>query len=273
MISTNTALKTPIVIKIGGNFFEHLEDPSNTLFLALAELQKKQEPVILVHGGGEQVLNRFKALGIKSERKNGLRVTPDEHMPIITSVLAGELNKQLVANCTKHGVIGVGITLADGNLAECTEHPDNIGAVGLPKAGKRDLLNALIAINNLPIIASIGKDSKGRLYNVNADHAAICIAQLLQAPLYFFADVKGVLDANKQLIPSLSSNLSEKLIDENVITDGMVVKVQAAQYAAQQINQAVTIASWNDAATILLGNADMPCGTKVLPAQSQQAWR
>ncbi|MGB3725060.1 MAG: acetylglutamate kinase, partial [Glaciecola sp.] len=203
-------------------------------------------------------------LGIQSHRKDGLRVTPDNHMPIVTSVLAGELNKQLVGACTQHGINAAGISLADGNIAYCTEHPANIGAVGIPKANSKALLASLFNANIVPVIASIGSDKNGRLYNVNADHAAICIAELLGTQLYFFADVSGVLDQNKQLINELSHERSEQLISEHVITDGMVVKVQAAQSAANKIQQAVTIASWDNTKQILVEH--LQYGTQILPA-------
>jgi acetylglutamate kinase len=265
----------PVVIKVGGSFFTSLlntpnnHDKSkqgalnNTLLNVLGKLHQQKRPVVLVHGGGEQVLTRLQDLGIKSERKDGLRVTPDEHMPVVTSVLAGELNKQLVAVSAKYDINAVGISLADGNLANCVEHKANIGAVGEPHENSDALLKALFKVNMMPVVASVGKDQHGRLYNVNADHAAICIAKLLDTKLYFFADVKGVLDENKQLIAELNSTRCDDLIKNNVITDGMIVKVKAAQFAATQIQQAVTIASWDAAHDILLNH--LAKGTEVLP--------
>lgn len=261
-------LPSPIVIKVGGSFFTELAQAEQTgtkaLLATIAKLQQLGRPVVIIHGGGEQVLKRLDALGIKSVRKDGLRVTPDSDMPIVTSVLAGELNKQLVATCASFRINAVGICLADGNIAECIEHEAGLGAVGVPQAKDPSLLNALINANMVPIIASIGKDQHGRLYNVNADHAAICVAELLKTKLYFFADVKGVLDANKQLIAELSITLSEQLIANKVITDGMVVKVKAAQDAAKAIQNPVVIASWDNAQAILL--EDKPLGTQILPA-------
>ena len=257
-----------IVIKVGGSFFTELASNSNngasTLLATIAKLQQAKQPVVLVHGGGEQVLERLAALNITSTRKDGLRVTPDSHMPIVTSVLAGELNKQLVATSAKYGINAVGISLADGNIAQCHEHAANIGAVGVPSPSDASLLNALLNANMVPIVASIGKDNTGRLYNVNADHAAICIAELLNTNLYFFADVPGVLDANKQLIEEISVTLSEQLIAAKVITDGMVIKVKAAQSAAKAINKPVVIASWDNAQAVLIEHRMI--GTQVLPS-------
>lgn len=265
-MSVTTKVHPPIVLKIGGGFFSTLEtssDARNILLTTIGNLQAKHQSVVIVHGGGEQVLKRLNDLGIASVRKEGLRVTPDAHMPIVTSVLAGELNKLLVAECAKYTINAVGISLADGNIAICHEHPANIGAVGVPKAESANLLNALLQANMVPIIASIGKDNKGRLYNVNADHAAICVAKLLKTKLYFFADVSGVLDEKKRLIPKLKSTVSKSLIAQGTITDGMAVKVEAAQFAANEIKQSVTIGSWDDATKILIEHK--VCGTEILP--------
>ncbi|MDT0595519.1 acetylglutamate kinase [Glaciecola petra] len=258
----------PLVIKVGGRFFEELQESesgANVLLNTLAILHKKGRPIVIVHGGGVQVLDRLTKLGFTSERKNGLRVTPDEHMPIVTSVLAGELNKGLVAQFAIVGVNAVGISLADGDIAKCTEHPDNIGAVGEVHAKSSVLIDTLLSNNMLTVVASIGKDDNGRLYNVNADHAAICIASLLQTGLYFFADVEGVLDANKNNIAELNASNAQQLIADGVITDGMIVKVQAALFAANKIKQAVTIAACKHASNILL--EDKLIGTKILSHQ------
>lgn len=271
-----------IVIKVGGSFFTDLMSSSDSqknryspennaenatgpgvLLHAIAHLQAKGQPVVLVHGGGEQVLKRLADLGIESTRINGLRMTPDAHMPIVCGVLAGELNKQLVATAAQYAVNAVGISLADGQLAQCHEISPELGAVGEPIAHKPDLLKALFSANIVPIVASIGKDSQGRLYNVNADHAAICIAELLDTELFFFADVGGVLDANKQVITEICQNSFEQLVAQKVITDGMIIKVEAALQAATKIQQPVTIASWEHSYRLLVEHQQH--GTQAMP--------
>ena len=260
-------MKKPIVIKVGGSFFTELKRNGagpTLLFKTLAILQKQKQPVVLVHGGGEQVQLRLTDLGFSSLRKNGLRVSPDAQMPIVCSVLAGELNKQLVANAAQYSINAVGICLADGDIAICHEKSPDLGAVGEPAPYKSDLLNALFSVNMLPIVASIGKDTKGRLYNVNADHAAICIAELLNTQLYFLADVHGVLDENKHLIHQLNKQGFESMVDKGVITDGMIIKVEAALQAAKQIQHPVTIASWENSYALLVEHQQ--CGTQIMPA-------
>lgn len=275
-------MTAPIVIKVGGSFFTELQtrdqDPATNLegknikeanngpmqlLNTLATLQAHKQAVVLVHGGGEQVLKRLEAFGMRSIRKNGLRMTPHEHMPLVCGVLAGELNKQLVATAAKYDVNAVGISLADSNLANCHAKSADLGVVGEPIAESPELLNALFTANIIPIVASIGKDKKGQLYNVNADHAAICLAGLLKTKLYFFADVPGVLDEKKQVIAEICKGDFDLLVDKGVITDGMVVKVEAALHAANQIQYPVTIASWENSYALLVKQEQ--CGTQILP--------
>lgn len=258
-----TTNKRPIVIKIGGSFFNSLNDPHNPLLEAVGALNTAKQPVVLLHGGGQQVLERLNALGFESEKVNGLRVTPEEHIPIVTSVLAGELNKHLVAKASQFGINAVGICLADGNIALCKKHPAGIGFVGEPTANSSDLLDVILAANMVPFVASIGKDLSGNLYNVNGDHAAICIASLLNTGLYLLSDVQGVLDENQQLLQTLDADTMAHFILKGVISDGMAVKVQAAHDTAVALQQKVTIASWKDAYKLLIDN--LSCGTSILP--------
>ncbi|MFQ3205963.1 MAG: acetylglutamate kinase [Glaciecola sp.] len=234
-----------IVLKVGGNFFED-EQAQASFFASVATLKNQGHNVAIVHGGGSQLQTQLTALGFKSEKHEGLRISPDEQMPAVTGVLAGTLNKQMVCLAAKAGLTGVGISLADGNLAVCDEVSPILGAVGYPHPRSAKLLHQLMHANLTPIICSIGRDLNGRLYNVNADQAATCISSLLYADLYLLSDVSGVLDENKQFIAHLDDNKIDHLIHAGVITDGMIVKVKAAQEASKTLGKAVRIGSWND---------------------------
>ncbi|MFC4700933.1 acetylglutamate kinase [Glaciecola siphonariae] len=256
-----------LVIKVGGRFFDELLEQSehkHPLLHAIKQLQTSGARVVLVHGGGDQVQAQLKALNLQSDKINGLRVTPLHHMPVVAGVLSGYLNKTLVAQAGGLGLSGVGLSLADGDMTRCTPISEALGAVGEPHPNSAVLLNALLAQGMLPIVASIGADDSGQLYNVNADHGAICVAQLLDAQLYLLSDVSGVLDASRQKLPHLSAQTAQQLIVDGVITDGMMVKVRAAQEAADALQQAVTIGSWNDVAALSTGNNSF--GTQILPA-------
>ncbi len=266
---TTLTSPTPIVIKVGGKFFEQLniaDSGSQKLLSAIALLQKQDRMVVLVHGGGDQVQSLMKALNRPSLKHNGLRVTPPQDMPIVTGVLAGDLNKSLVAQMKALAIHAVGISLADGDIADCKQKDTVLGSVGTPIGGDINLLTTLLNAGIVPVIASIGADQHSNLFNVNADHAAIHVAKILNAELYFFSDVPGVLNAEKQLVPILDKMLAKQMIEADVITDGMVVKVQASQEAANRLGKQITIASWDNAKALLIDEQKL--GTAVLPTLS-----
>ena len=236
-----------LVIKVGGSFFEQ-EQAQQDFFAALNILRSYSYKIVLVHGGGQQIQARLSQLGFNSEKYQGLRITPSEHMPIVAGVLAGELNKRLVAKAKTAGIAACGISLADGNMTTCTALEPKLGAVGKVAPEDPEILKVLLASHCLPIVASIAADSHGQLYNVNADDAAVCIAQLLQARLMLLSDVNAVLDAKGESIKHLSQQQQATLIEDGVIRDGMTVKVAAAQAAADSIQQSVVIGNWSQLA-------------------------
>ena len=266
---------TNIVLKVGGNFFEDTTAQSS-FFKAVSALKQQGYNIAIVHGGGSQLQTQLTALGFESKKHNGLRISPDEQMPAVAGVLAGTLNKQLVCMAMQYGLTGVGIALCDGNLAHCTEVDSTLGAVGYPHPKSAKLLHQLMHANLTPIICSIGCNDEGRLFNVNADQAATCVASLLYADLFLLSDVAGVLDAEKKRIAQLNDQTIDALTANGVIADGMVVKVKAAQEAANTLHKAVTIGSWAEVSSLLadlkeaaVQNAEcrLKTGTQILPTQ------
>jgi acetylglutamate kinase len=256
----------PLIIKVGGAF---MQSPQHALeLLSVIKRLQLSRKVVLIHGGGPMVEELLQALGLTSSKINGLRVTPDEHMAYIVGALAGTANKQLCGLAISAGLVAVGLCLADGNMLKCEQLSPELGAVGKAKAGQSKLLDLLLSDNYLPIISSIGADAAGRLLNINADQAATAIAQLLNGDLFLLSDVSGVLDGNKQLLTSLNNQQIDLLIQQQVIRDGMQVKVQAALDAAQSLQRAVTIASWKQPELLLglLDNQDV--GTKIIFQQA-----
>lgn len=252
---------SPIIIKVGGAFMQSPEHAVE-LLKVIKRLQLSRK-VVLIHGGGPMVEELLLALGLTSSKINGLRVTPDEHMAYIVGALAGTANKQLCGLAISVGLSAVGLCLADGNILQCEQLSPELGAVGKATAGQSKLLDLLLSADYLPIISSIGADPVGRLLNINADQAATAIAQLLDGELFLLSDVSGVLDGDKQLLTCLNNQQIDKLIQQNVIRDGMQVKVQAAVDAAHSLQRAVTIASWKNA-ELLLGLLDnQHVGTKI----------
>ena len=263
--------RSPIVIKVGGALLDDAPAMAR-LFLSVKEVQAER-PVVIVHGGGPLVETLMASLGLKSSKIDGLRVTPDEHMPYICGALAGSANKQLCAAAIASGLTPVGLSLLDGNMVVCEPLADKYGAVGVPSTSNAAFLKNVLAQHTLPIISSIGSSPQGRLLNVNADQAATVIAELLDAELLLLSNVDGVLDANKMLLRELNAQSIAHYASEGVITDGMKVKVDAALASEDTLKRPVYIANWiADIADILNQNT----GTQILPTKaagtvSQQA--
>lgn len=256
------ALK-PLLIKLGGAVLEN-EQALENLFSALTlYLQTEQRPLLIVHGGGVIVEDVLKKMNIVSQKKEGLRITPFEQIPYVAGALAGTSNKLLMAKALKAGLSAVGLSLADGFSCKVTQLDPDLGAVGVCSPNNPALLNTLLTAGYLPVISSIAIGEDGRLYNVNADQAAITICELLGAELVFLSDVDGVWDAHKQVIPELNTQLADRLIAEKVIQDGMAVKVKAALQAAEQLGY-VMLASWKNPENLVSLLAGQAVGTKVV---------
>lgn len=234
----------PLVIKLGGVLLDTPVAMEN-LFTALSQYQRNfDRPFLIVHGGGCLVDDLMHRLGLPVQKKNGLRITPGTQIDVIVGALAGIANKKLVAQAAKFKLNPVGLCLADGGLTKATQFDPELGHVAMVVPHKVDLLNGLIGQGFLPIISSIAVDENGLLMNVNADQAATAIAALMDADLVMLSDVNGVLGKDKQLITELNAGQIEQFIEQNVITDGMIVKVNAALDAARILNRGVDIANW-----------------------------
>jgi acetylglutamate kinase len=253
-----------LVVKVGGAFMQS-DQHALALLKTLKHLQQQYQ-IVLVHGGGAMVEELLSALNLTSQKIDGLRVTPNEHMAYITGALAGTANKQLSALAIKAGIQPVGLSLVDGNMCHAQVMREELGAVGTVSANDSTLLDVLGKTSMLPIISSIGASDSGQLLNINADQAATVIAQLLNAELLLLSDVPGVLDANKTLLQSLNNEEITALVEQNVIRDGMVVKVEAALTAANSLQRSVTIASWKDSDKLLGLLEQQSVGTKIHPS-------
>ncbi len=231
----------PLVIKIGGAI---LESQSALLNLLTVIKSVADQKIVLVHGGGCVVDELLDKSGFITEKKQGVRVTPKEQMPIISGALAGFVNKSIVSLANSIGLTAVGLALSDGDMVACDLHPLSLGQVGVPKANNNRLLGHLLKHDFFPVISSIGALSHGDLVNVNADDAAVVICELLRGNLLLLTDVEGVRDGNGQWLASLNAQQAEQLINEGVIAGGMTAKVKAALKAAQQLQQSIAVASW-----------------------------
>ncbi|WP_448212624.1 acetylglutamate kinase [Colwellia sp. MEBiC06753] len=252
----------PLVIKIGGAILEKPEALS-ALLKVIATLEN--QAVVIVHGGGCVVDEMLAQAGFVTEKRNGLRVTPPEQMPIISGALAGNVNKSIVAYANELNLNAVGLSLADGNMVKCTLNGNDLGAVGEPKAHQSKLLDSLLKAQFLPIVSSIGALDSGELVNVNADDAAVVICQLLNAELLLLTDVNGVMDGNGNYLSDLTEQEANLLIQSGVISGGMTAKINAAFTAANQLRRSIAVASWQAPEQILNLLAGVNVGTRIIP--------
>ena len=262
----------PIVMKLGGAL---LDDPAANapFFAALAQFIQHNQNVVLVHGGGKSVDRHLELLGFKSEKRDGIRITPPQHMQEIAGVLAGQMNSRLVGLLQSRGVNAVGLTLADGatTTARKTEKFSfDAGRVGEITGGDMNLIQTLLRNGCTPIFSSIAMDSEGELLNINADEAAASIARIVSARLLvLLTDVAGVKDGAGNIIHSMDRADVERLTQSGAITGGMLAKVRGALEASEQSGVATLVAGWNDGNVLKnldnLGNLNVS-GTLFMPA-------
>ncbi|MGE3873086.1 MAG: acetylglutamate kinase [Parvibaculaceae bacterium] len=196
---------------------------------------------VVVHGGGPQINRLLDKLQVKSEFREGLRVTDKDTMEVVEMVLAGSINKSIVGLIQAAGGRAVGISGKDGNLliaerfTKTKVNPEtgkaekiDFGYVGEPHRVNIDILTTIIRSDAIPVIAPVGVGMDGESYNVNADTAAGAIATALHAKrLLLLTDVAGVLDRNKELIHELTLATIPELIAEGTITGGMIPKIES----------------------------------------------
>ncbi|MCX7771288.1 MAG: acetylglutamate kinase [Proteobacteria bacterium] len=190
---------------------------------------------IVVHGGGPKITEVMKKLGKEPSFVHGHRVTDRETMEIVEMVLGGVINKEIVQLINSHGGKAIGLTGKDGNLLKAkkkhikiNEEETDIGFVGEIEDIATEILENLQRDSFIPVIAPIGFDKQGNSYNINADTVASSIAVAIGAEkLILLTDVKGISDDQGNHIPTLKIDESLKLMEEKVISGGMIPKVYA----------------------------------------------
>jgi len=233
-----------IVIKYGGHAM--IDSRLKKAFALDIILMKyvSLNPVI-VHGGGPQIGKILSEMSIQSNFVNGHRVTDEKTMDIVEMVLAGKVNKEIVATINQHGGQAVGLSGKDGHLItakklrflpnsdEKMDKPDNppeiidIGLVGEVVSVNNRIIKSLIANQFIPVIAPVGAGKDNETYNINADLVAGHIASSLEArKLILLTDVEGVLDRDGNLVSSITADDVKRMITRGVIKEGMIPKLQ-----------------------------------------------
>ena len=235
-----------ILIKFGGHAMGKA-DYVNAFAADIVLLDQVGAKPVVVHGGGPQIGEMLKKLQIESSFIDGLRVTDEATVSIVEMVLAGGINKALVAAIAGAGGRAVGVSGKDGGLItarklmamakasdSAVQQAVDLGFVGEPSHVDVTVLNALMQHHLIPVVAPVGGGEDGKTYNINADTAAGAIAAALNATrLLMLTDVTGVLDQSGKLISSLTISQAEALIHKGTISGGMIPKVKTCIDAVQ----------------------------------------
>ncbi|MEO0513549.1 MAG: acetylglutamate kinase [Planctomycetota bacterium] len=247
-----------IVVKVGGAAL-NTPEVAGDLWQTLAGTAAEAD-LIVVHGGGVLVDKRLADAGRSTHRVGGLRVTPREDIGLIADVLAGDVNRMLVGLLKARGVEALGMGVADAGLCVCEQLPD-LGRTGTALPGNASSIHELLATGTTPVVHCIGAGADGEPLNINADAAAIAVANTVGADrLVLLSDVSGVLDDDGDRVPSLDADSIDALTSSGVLHSGMIPKAAAA--AAFNGSSGAVIGSWQDAAAILGGAVGV--GTRVL---------
>lgn len=219
----NTAANEIIVVKIGGSTL----GSHDTTLADIAELHGRGESIVVVHGGGALISDWLQRLGVPTKFERGLRVTDAASLEVVVAVLAGLVNKQLVASLSALGVPAVGLSGADGRILSAEVQDESLGFVGEVTTVDASPVARVLLVGGVPVIAPLGITASGQLLNINADTAAGAIAALLRpSRLVFMTDVEGVKRDGK-LVARLTAEEGRSLIASGVIEGGMIPKVEA----------------------------------------------
>ena len=229
-----------IVIKCGGSV---LVDPElfKIFIKDVAVLNKLGFNPIIIHGGGKRINNELEKLNIKSNFINGLRVTDKNIINIVEDVLI-EFNKEIVDALEDQSCKTKRITPKEYDIITVKPESDELGFVGVPTHIKTDVLKEIVKVNEIPVIAPLGLDENNQTFNINADTVAGSVAKELKARrLMIISDVEGVLNNEKKLIPEINSNDAKRLIDQGIISGGMIPKINNCLNVAKNNVKAVCI--------------------------------
>ncbi|AQX30018.1 acetylglutamate kinase [Bartonella schoenbuchensis] len=254
-----------VVVKYGGHA---MGDPALGQAFArdIALLKQSGINPVVVHGGGPQIAEILRKMGIESRFENGLRVTDEKIVEVVEMVLAGSINKEIVALINAEGEWAIGLCGKDGNMVFAEkayktiidpeshiERVLDLGFVGEPVEIDRTLLDLLARSEMIPVLAPVAPGRDGKTYNINADIFAGAIAGSLKAKrLLFLTDVPGVLDKKGKILKELTISEAKHLIKDGTISGGMIPKVETCIEAIQNGVEGVVILNGKTPHSVLL---------------------
>ncbi|PCH54418.1 MAG: acetylglutamate kinase [Flavobacteriaceae bacterium] len=223
--------KTLNIVKIGGNIINNEE----VLTSFLKDFSKLEEPKILVHGGGKRATEIASEMGLKPKMINGRRVTDEANLEVVTMVYAGLLNKKITAILQQNNCNAIGLSGADGNCI--LAHKRVVTGIDYGFAGDINKVNAQtinVFLQNkmTPVFCAITHDKKGQLLNTNADtiasEVAVGMSKIYNTELNYVFELKGVLQSindKNSVITEINSEKYEQLVEQGIISEGMIPKL------------------------------------------------
>ena len=213
-----------IVIKYGGNVLID-RDIFNNFIDDIIILNKLGLSIVVVHGGGPRIKRELEKSSIQTKFIRGLRVTDDNIIKIVENVLI-DFNNDIVNALKKKGSEAVSINTKNKNIINVIPEKEELGFVGVPDKINTDIIKSITDKNQIPVVAPLGLGKNNVPYNINGDTAAGAIAKSLNARrLLLMTNVEGVLDKKKNLITEISSSKILDMIKDEVITGGMIPKI------------------------------------------------
>ena len=213
-----------IVIKYGGNVFID-RNIFNNFISDISILNKLGLSIIIVHGGGPRIKRELEKTNIQSKFIRGLRVTDEKIINIVEDVLI-DFNEDIVNSLIEKGSKAISLNTKKNNVIEVIPEAEELGFVGKPNKINTNIIKDIIKVNSVPIISPLGLDKNNQTFNINGDTAAGAIAKSLKCRrLLLMTNVEGVLDKEKKLIEEITSSEILEMINNEIITEGMIPKI------------------------------------------------
>ena len=213
-----------IVIKCGGSVLVD-QNLFNNFINDISILNKLGFIPIVIHGGGKRISEKLKDAGIKSDFINGLRITDKKSIKIVEEVL-NKFNEEITESLEKNQCASEGINSKNKHILIVEQENKELGFVGMPKQIKHSIIEQVVREKKVPVVAPLGLNTINQVFNINADTAAGAIAKKLNARrLIIMSDVEGVLDKEKKLISEINTEKVNELIKNQIISGGMIPKI------------------------------------------------